>query len=135
MPRIRSSEHPHPVDVHVGQRVRERRILLGMSQQKLGAALGITFQQVQKYEKGTNRIGCSRLFDLSEAQNVPISYFFEGYSRKGGSDENAGLGTRTLRLARYFSELSESQRDAVFELVKTLAQSDGQSNGGRRKAS
>lgn len=134
MPRIKSSEHPHPVDVHVGQRVRERRILLGMSQQKLGEALGITFQQVQKYEKGTNRIGCSRLFDLSEAQNVPISYFFEGYTRKGGSDENAGLGTRTLRLARYFNELSDSQRDAVFELVKTLASSESGATA-RKKAS
>lgn len=128
MPRRKSSEHPHPVDVHVGQRVRERRILLGMSQQNLGIAIGITFQQIQKYEKGTNRIGCSRLFDLAEAQNVPIAYFFEGYTREGGSDENVGLDTRTLRLAGYFDGLPESHKDSIFDLVKSLATSSRKRN-------
>ncbi len=121
MPRRKSFDNPHPVDVHVGQRARERRILLGMSQSKLAQALGITFQQVQKYEKGTNRIGSSRLFDISEALSVPIPYFFEGYSGKSGSSESVGLGTQSLRLARYFGELSDSQRDAVFLFVKSLA--------------
>lgn len=124
MARRKSFHDPHPVDVHVGQRVRERRVLLGMSQQKLGEALGITFQQVQKYERGANRISSSRLFCLSETLDVPISYFFEGYSRSSRTDDNYGLGTRSLRLARYFSELSDNQRDAVFQLVKSLAQPD-----------
>lgn len=121
MPRIKTSDGPRPVDVHVGQRVRERRVLMGMSQQKLGSDLGITFQQVQKYEKGTNRVGASRLFDLSQVQAVPVSYYFEGYSKKGGSEENAGLGTKTLRLARYFNGLDEVHQDAIFALVKQLA--------------
>jgi transcriptional regulator with XRE-family HTH domain len=68
---------PNPVDVHVGQRVRMRRVLLGMSQEKLGAALGLTFQQVQKYERGANRIGASRLWDLSLVLKCHVSYFFE----------------------------------------------------------
>lgn len=69
---------PNPVDRHVGSRVRMRRILLGMSQEKLGEALGLTFQQVQKYEKGTNRIGASRLQQISKTLNVPPAFFFDG---------------------------------------------------------
>ncbi len=69
---------PNPIDKHVGSRVRMRRVLLGMSQEKLGEALSLTFQQVQKYEKGTNRIGASRLQQISKSLNVPPAYFFEG---------------------------------------------------------
>src|SRR6476469_7538175 len=69
---------PNPIDRHVGSRVRMRRVLLGMSQEKLGEALGLTFQQVQKYEKGTNRIGASRLQQSSQSLNVPPAFFFEG---------------------------------------------------------
>src|SRR5579883_2782253 len=75
--RRRKSDKPNPVDVHVGARVRLRRTLLGMSQEKLGEAIGLTFQQVQKYERGANRIGASRLWDMSRILNCPISYFFE----------------------------------------------------------
>ena len=71
------SGKPNPIDVHVGARVRLRRTLLGMSQEKLGEALGLTFQQVQKYERGANRVGASRLYDLSRVLDVPVSYFFE----------------------------------------------------------
>jgi transcriptional regulator with XRE-family HTH domain len=69
---------PNPIDKHVGSRVRMRRMMLGMSQEKLGDALGLTFQQVQKYEKGTNRIGASRLQQISHTLQVPVSFFFEG---------------------------------------------------------
>ncbi len=72
----RGTGRPNPVDVHVGARVRLRRTLLGMSQEKLGEAIALTFQQVQKYERGANRIGSSRLFDLSRVLDVPIEYFF-----------------------------------------------------------
>src|SRR5436189_1899420 len=75
-----STKAPNPVDKYVGSRVRMRRIMLGMSQEKLGEALGLTFQQVQKYERGTNRIGASRLFDLSRVLEVPVSFFFEEMS-------------------------------------------------------
>lgn len=68
---------PSPIDVHVGTRIRLRRTLLGMSQERLGEALGLTFQQVQKYERGINRVGASRLFDLSRVLDVPISFFFD----------------------------------------------------------
>lgn len=68
---------PNPIDVHVGQRVRLRRMLLGMSQEKLGEQLGLTFQQIQKYERGTNRIGSSRLYMLSQILDVPVSFFFD----------------------------------------------------------
>lgn len=73
---------PDPVDVHVGQRVRARRKMLGYSQTQLGKELGVTFQQVQKYERGTNRIGSSRLFRMATALDVPVSYFFEGAETK-----------------------------------------------------
>src|SRR5512143_3127512 len=84
MPRSRKSSgrtasqgNPNPIDVHVGSRVRLRRTLLGMSQGRLGDAIGLTFQQVQKYERGTNRVSSSRLFDLARVLDVPVSYFFE----------------------------------------------------------
>src|SRR4028119_625057 len=83
--RVEKAEHrPSPIDVHVGSRVRLRRTLLGMSQEKLGEALGLTFQQVQKYERGVNRIGASRLFDLSRVLDVPISFFFDDMPGAGG---------------------------------------------------
>src|SRR5947199_8158727 len=73
-----STKAPNPVDKYVGSRVRMRRIMLGMSQEKLGEALGLTFQQVQKYEKGTNRVGASRLQQISEILKVPVSFMFDG---------------------------------------------------------
>src|SRR5947209_11593557 len=84
-----STKAPNPVDKYVGSRVRMRRIMLGMSQEKLGEALSLTFQQVQKYEKGTNRIGASRLQQISNILGVPVSFFFDG---SPGSE--AGDGTR-----------------------------------------
>src|ERR671932_2111498 len=81
-------EHrPSPIDVHVGSRVRLRRTLLGLSQEKLGDALGLTFQQVQKYERGVNRIGASRLFDLSRVLDVPIGFFFDDMPPEMGGEK------------------------------------------------
>jgi transcriptional regulator with XRE-family HTH domain len=76
--RVMAKKAPNPIDKHVGSRVRMRRMMLGMSQEKLGDALGLTFQQVQKYEKGTNRIGASRLQQISHILQVPVAFFFEG---------------------------------------------------------
>ncbi len=81
---------PNPVDKHVGSRVRMRRMMLGMSQEKLGDALGLTFQQVQKYEKGTNRIGASRLQQISHILQVPVSFFFEG-APNGQAETEGGM--------------------------------------------
>ena len=89
-----STKAPNPVDKYVGSRVRMRRIMLGMSQEKLGEALGLTFQQVQKYEKGTNRVGASRLQQISEILQVPVSFLFDG--GPSGAVEWRGLRRRRL---------------------------------------
>ena len=136
-------EHrPSPIDVHVGSRVRLRRTLLGMSQEKLGEALGLTFQQVQKYERGVNRIGASRLFDLSRVLDVPIGFFFDdmppemggsqGSRRFGGFQETQDgfeddtLHRReTLELVRAYYRITDAPvRKRVFELIKSLAPND-----------
>ncbi|GAB6967474.1 helix-turn-helix transcriptional regulator [Komagataeibacter kakiaceti JCM 25156] len=80
----------NPVDVHVGNRIRLRRTLLGMSQERLGTALGLTFQQIQKYERGRNRVGASRLYDLAVVLGVPVAFFFEGLSEQGDTAPDAG---------------------------------------------
>jgi transcriptional regulator with XRE-family HTH domain len=82
--KIMAKKAPNPIDKHVGSRVRIRRMMLGMSQEKLGDALGLTFQQVQKYEKGTNRIGASRLQQISHILQVPVAFFFEGAPHLAG---------------------------------------------------
>src|SRR5271163_3010052 len=82
---------PNPIDKHVGSRVRMRRMMLGMSQEKLGNALGLTFQQVQKYEKGTNRIGASRLQQIAHIVQVPVAFFFEGAPTVGNSPRHDGM--------------------------------------------
>lgn len=134
-------EHkPSPIDVHVGARVRLRRTLLGMSQEKLGEALGLTFQQVQKYERGVNRIGASRLFDLSRVLDVPISFFFDdmpdalggGRGLMRGGDLPAELGEddtlhrrETLELVRAYYRITDpAVRRRVFDLIKSLTPAD-----------
>ena len=117
-------EHgPRPVDVHVGNRVRVRRTMLGMNQEKLAELIGLTFQQVQKYESGMNRIGSSRLWELSGVLDVPVMYFFEDLDdaqSKGGEDT---LTKReTLEPARaYYRIKSDKVRKLLFELVKAVA--------------
>jgi transcriptional regulator with XRE-family HTH domain len=81
---VMTKKTPNPIDKHVGSRVRMRRMMVGMSQEKLGDALGLTFQQVQKYEKGTNRIGASRLQQISHILQVPVAFFFEGAPQSSG---------------------------------------------------
>lgn len=130
---------PHPVDIHVGARVRLRRMLKGLSQEKLADALGITFQQVQKYEKGANRIGASRLFDLSRVLDVGVAYFFDDYESAGSSLGFAEPGTsapmddmdvmsqrETLDLVRaYYQIPDKTVRKSVIELVRSLAKKAG----------
>lgn len=126
-----------PIDGHVGSRVRLRRTLLGMSQQVLAGKLGITFQQLQKNEGGKNRIGCSRLVDLSRALDVPIQYFFDEmpagtagaaaskpHQVAGGIDEKAELLTKTetLKLVRAYYRIENRRvRKRVYDLAKALA--------------
>ena len=91
-PRRRSTRDgdPHPVDIHVGNRIRQRRTLLSRSQEKLGHALGLTFQQIQKYERGTNRVSASRLYEMSRVLTVPMTYFFEGLPSSSRGDALQG---------------------------------------------
>ncbi|MEM1400358.1 MAG: helix-turn-helix transcriptional regulator [Pseudomonadota bacterium] len=118
--------------MHVGARVKLRRNFLGMSQEKLGRAVGLTFQQVQKYEKGTNRVGASRLFELSQVLNVPISYFFDGaptgtltgqLAEEPAAYEADPMSRReTIDLVRaYYSIESQAIRRRVLELVRSMA--------------
>jgi transcriptional regulator with XRE-family HTH domain len=87
---VGKARQAHPVDVHVGGRVRLRRVFLGYSQEKLANALGLTFQQIQKYERGANRISASKLYELSRILNVPVTYFFEGVEAEGDAETSAG---------------------------------------------
>jgi transcriptional regulator with XRE-family HTH domain len=128
---------PDPVDIHVGARVRLRRTLLGMSQEKLGKALGLTFQQVQKYERGANRIGSSRLFQLSRILDVPVSFFFDEMlpetTRKaeGMADDNDQVfevdklsRRETLELVRAYYKITDpTVRKKIFEMVKAVGSS------------
>jgi transcriptional regulator with XRE-family HTH domain len=129
---------PNPVDIHVGSRVRLRRTLLGLSQEKLGEAVGLTFQQIQKYERGANRIGASRLFEFSRILDVPVSFFFDDMAEKMKAGEAPGVlaaadqpqaplepdpltRRETLELVRAYYRISDPQvRKRLFELTKSL---------------
>lgn len=127
---------PNPIDKHVGSRVRMRRMMLGMSQEKLGNNLGLTFQQVQKYEKGTNRIGASRLQQISHILQVPVSFFFEGAPTISASVRTDGMSEAPspayvsdflatsdgLALTKAFMRISDSKlRRRIVDLVEQIA--------------
>jgi transcriptional regulator with XRE-family HTH domain len=136
------SEKPNPIDVHVGRRLRLRRTLLGMSQERLGQLLGLTFQQIQKYERGVNRIGSSRLYELGQILDVPISFFFDDISDGEGAQDMLAPGLaeeaaefafdeprepqfdkrETLELVRAYNRIADpGVRKRLFELTKALA--------------
>ncbi len=147
-----SKSSPDPVDVHVGARLRMRRNLVGMSQEQLGKATNLTFQQIQKYERGTNRMGASRLFQLSRILDVPVSWFFEDFvgapsvSPRVGFGESAQTGLEggaappgvvpmadsqilqrreTLELIRAYYRITDPrQRRKVYELIKSMADNE-----------
>ena len=132
---VKPAKQPDPADIHVGQQIRARRIFLGMSQENLGDGLGVKFQQVQKYEKGTNRIGASRLRKAAIALGVTTAYFFEGLGGKGklglADREQAGyvvpqaLSDEGLKLNRDFVRISDHNvRRRLREFVKSLADAD-----------
>ncbi|WP_420548862.1 helix-turn-helix domain-containing protein [Curvivirga sp.] len=109
---------PHPTDVHVGQKVREARVTKGYSQEDLGKKLGISFQQVQKYEKGTNRIGSSRLWEISRALDSPITYFFDGINAEG-AQASGNIPRRTIELAGKIDAIKdENIRNQILNLIK-----------------
>jgi len=136
-----AGKKPNPVDTHVGSRVRLRRMLLGMSQERLGNAMGLTFQQVQKYEKGVNRIGASRLFHISRILDVPVQFFFEeapqldGPAVAGMAEPESQtfilefLNSREgLELNRAFVKIGDPKvRKSVVDLVRALGVNSGTS--------
>ncbi len=122
----------HPVDVHVGKRVRHRRWMVGMTQQQLGEKVGIKFQQIQKYETGMNRISASRLWDIAHALGVPVSFFFEGIEDEAQAADmalEAGAQARgdlladkeALELVRSYYAIPEEQRRRLFDLARVLS--------------
>ena len=139
---------PSPVDTHVGGRIRLRRTLMGMSQERLGDALGLTFQQVQKYERGVNRVGASRLFDLSRVLDVPISFFYDNMPEPlgttggigpqparavtGFAEPQAGFGSEepqytreTLELVRAYYRITDpAVRKRVYDLMRSMGPAD-----------
>lgn len=118
----------HPVDVHVGKRLRQRRWLVGMTQQQLAEKVGIKFQQIQKYETGANRVSASRLWDIAEVMDVPVAYFFEAMeateapSSKEESIPADLLGDKeAMDLIRSYYSIPENQRKRLFELARVLS--------------
>jgi len=124
----------NPIDVQVGNRVRIRRMLIGMSQERLGDLLGLTFQQVQKYEKGVNRIGAGRLFEMSRILNVPVDFFYEGVNAAPAHPGEEGQGPPVmefvssgegLQLSLAFMKIKDAKvRKRVLDLVKSLAEEE-----------
>ncbi len=112
---------PNPVDVHVGESVRERRVYLGMSQGDLGEYLGLTFQQIQKYEKGANRISASKLWTISHLFDVPIEWFFYGLRELRQGQEDVMTKAEAHQLARYYSACPASTRNHLRALFKATA--------------
>ena len=127
----------NPIDVQVGNRVRIRRMLIGMSQERLGDLLGLTFQQVQKYEKGVNRIGAGRLFEVSRILNVPVDFFYEGLAPNptAANEPDASAppvmefvsSGEGLQLSLAFMKIKDAKvRKRVLDLVKSLAEEEDQ---------
>ncbi|WP_246158944.1 helix-turn-helix domain-containing protein [Reyranella soli] len=146
----------HPVDLHVGTRIRQRRTLLAMTQSKLGDAVGLTFQQIQKYERGSNRIGSSRLYEFAKLLDVPVSYFFDempsnalsgrpmsGRGRKGfgeagtpfEQEKDPLVKRETLELMRAYHKIRENRvRKRIFEMIKAVgAASHADALGGSKQ--
>ena len=114
----------HPVDAHVGKRIRHRRWMVGMTQQQLADKVGIKFQQIQKYETGMNRVSASRLWDVAEALGVTISFFFEGLNEATNTLQTGGdilADKEALELVRSYYAIPEAQRRRLFDLARVLS--------------
>ena len=135
MARGKGEDGPHPVDRHVGRRVCEKRIALGYNQSDLGRAVGVTFQQIQKYEKGTNRVSASKLYDIARFFQTDVAYFFQGLgdARPGMAEDGAGFehdfpSTRhSVEIARLAPRLSARNQKLALDLIRQLADGEAQS--------
>lgn len=132
---------PHPVDIYVGRRLRLKRTFLGLSQESVGKQIGVTFQQIQKYERGINRMGASRLYDFAKALGIHVSYFFEGFGNYTMDDANTVMGAaepniatfendsvsnrETLEVMRaYYRIKNPAVRKRVIDLIKAMGAED-----------
>ncbi|MFD2739074.1 helix-turn-helix domain-containing protein [Sulfitobacter aestuarii] len=117
----------HKVDIHVGKRIRQRRWLTGMTQQRLAEMVGIKFQQIQKYETGANRVSASRLWDIADALEVPVAFFFEGLKEDGAAPSDNSVpddllsDKEAMDLVRSYYAMPENQRRRLFELARVLS--------------
>lgn len=125
MARGKSEDGPHPVDRHVGRRVAEKRLSMGRNQSDLGRALGLTFQQIQKYEKGTNRVSASKLYDMARYFDVPVSYFFEGLNAQAGVaepgaafDNEHPVTRQSAEIVRLAPQLTPAQQKLVLDTMR-----------------
>lgn len=145
----KNARRPNPIDVHVGARVRFRRMLLGMSQEKLGERLGLTFQQVQKYEKGINRIGASRLFELANVLGVNVQFFYDdapelageatsqGFAEEAATDYVGGFlkSREGIELNRAFARIPDPKvRRSIVDLVRSIAEESDEVVGAQQSA-
>lgn len=139
MVRGSGEDAPHPVDRHVGRRVCEKRIALGYNQSDLGRALGLTFQQIQKYEKGTNRVSASKLWDIARFFKVDVAYFFEGLTTGAPGMAEAGaepfvndfpMTRQTIEIGRLAPQLSVRQQKLVLDMMREMTGSQGAADKG-----
>lgn len=125
----RGSARANAADRHVGARIRERRVMLGLSQQQLAQMIGVTYQQAHKYERGLNRISAGRLYEIAQVLGVPVSWFFEGLSADGAATEMTSRQRMCLELARNFAAIdNEKHQEALSQMARALA---AQSSGTR----
>lgn len=119
---VRRTARGTDVDCFVGSRIRERRVMLGLSQQQMAHMIGVTYQQAHKYERGINRISAGRLYEIARVLRVPVSYFFEGLEGDGGEDALSTRQRMCLELARNFTQIpNERHREALSQLARVLA--------------
>ncbi len=130
-----AKDGPHPVDVHVGRRARERRTLEGMSQSAVAEKLGLTFQQLQRYERGANRISASRLYELAQMFDVSVSYFYEGMEEGKSAPDDTLTKRETLELVRaYYNITDPALRDCIRKMTQAVAKLERPPATGRRRA-
>jgi len=135
MARTFAKDGPHPIDVLVGRRARVCRTLEGMSQSAVAERLGLTFQQLQKYEKGHNRISASRLYELAQIFDVPVSYFYEGMEAGKGAPDETLTNRETLELVKAYYAISDpAVRDSIRKLTQAAARLGSSPATGRRQA-
>jgi transcriptional regulator with XRE-family HTH domain len=132
----RSPQHVQDIDKYVGSRIRERRIMMGLTQQQLADMIDVTYQQAHKYEKGFNRVSAGRLFEIGQVLGVPVSFFYEGLDNKGGATVNERQ-RMCLELARNFSQISNPKhQDALTQLARALVAQEAaaESSGSSEKS-